>query len=89
MNEIHEFDFCYKIGKYKISSMCYQSYPCQHYVDDGTNVKMMSGVEIYRMLHAENLSHEHFDKYKDIHKTSWRNKKINRNKLSICKCSII
>ena len=57
----------YKIGRYTISSMCLQSYPCIHSVyDENTAItRTMYGDDIYCMLQDENLSHEHFDTYKE------------------------
>lgn len=57
----------YKIGRYTISSMCLQSYPCKHSVYDKNTAitRTMYGDDIYCMLQDENLSHEHFDTYKE------------------------
>ena len=57
----------YKIGRYTISSICLQSYPCKHAVYDKNTAitRTMRGDDIYCMLQDENLSHEHFDTYKE------------------------
>jgi len=57
----------YKIGRYTISSMCLESYPCKHSVyDENTAItRTMYGDDIYCMLQDENLFHKHFDIYKE------------------------
>jgi hypothetical protein len=55
----------HNVGKYKISNLCLESYPCQHFVytDDGEPPTRMRGDEIYYMLKKDGLSSSHFDKY--------------------------
>ena len=53
------------IGKYEISDICLQSYPCQHYVkniETGT-AQLMFGDNIYSMLKNDGLTYPHFDCY--------------------------
>jgi hypothetical protein len=53
-----------KIGKYEISEICLQSYPCQHYIkfNDG-EIKTMRADNIYRLFKSEGLSYPHIDEY--------------------------
>lgn len=56
-----------KVGKYMISDICFETYPCQHYV---TNINTgessrISGATIFCMLRDDKLSHPHFDKYRE------------------------
>ena len=55
----------YEIGKYIISSFCYGTYPCKHYVTNEKKTEMMYGDDIYCMLRLNGLHHEHFDIYKN------------------------
>ncbi len=53
-----------KVGNYKISNMCLESYPCKHSVCfKNGNTEIISGDVIYRWLKAEGLSDEHLDQY--------------------------
>ena len=56
-----------RIGKYKISNICYETYPCQHVVKymDGTTELMCSG-DIYRLFKMEGLSDPHIDRYAEF-----------------------
>jgi hypothetical protein len=56
------------VGKYKISDLCLQSYPCQHYVTNTETGKSgrLFGDEIYCMLRDDGISDEHFDKYAEF-----------------------
>jgi hypothetical protein len=58
-------DTFYNVGKYEISNMCLQTYPCKHRVyNKETGVSSIkSGVAIYSMLKNEGLSHEHFNEF--------------------------
>lgn len=67
----------YQVGKYKISEFCLHSYPCKHYVEYSkygmysfgcftSKRELLSGDYIYTMLAEDNLSHPHFDKYKEF-----------------------
>lgn len=49
------------VGKYRISTICLQSYPCQHYVVDTTTGKadVLTAVDMYKMLEREGLYYEH------------------------------
>ncbi len=53
------------LGPYKISMMCMESLPCQHYVllPDGKE-KLMYSSDIDEMLQKNNLSHPHFNGWK-------------------------
>ncbi len=63
-------DKYYTVGKYKISLICLQSYPCKHYIMDTTvtpeKTILQGAVDIYLMLEKEGLSHEHFDYCKEV-----------------------
>lgn len=54
------------LGKYKISNMCMQSYPCKHWIEyeDGKH-GMMNGDEIYSMLRKEGVYDAHFNAYRN------------------------
>jgi hypothetical protein len=56
----------FEIGKYKVSEMCLQSFPCQHHVEDTLNENkfIIRGDKFYTMLENDGLSYEHFDRYK-------------------------
>ena len=58
----------FEIGKYKVSEICLETYPCQHYVEDtSTGHKFrIFGHNFYTMLENEGLSHEHFNRYKEF-----------------------
>lgn len=58
----------FEIGKYKVSEICLQTYPCKHYVEDtSTGHKcIIFGHKFYTMLENDGLSHEHFDRYKEF-----------------------
>lgn len=60
-----ELDKCYEIGKYSITGICLQTYPCQHWVTnkETNKVNLMWGDQIYTMLSKERLSHPHFTMY--------------------------
>lgn len=65
------YDFltrCFFIGDYKISEMCLQSYPCKHGITKlSTNErKLLNGIEIYKILETDGLSHPHFDYCKEL-----------------------
>ena len=49
------------IGSHQISTLCLESYPCQH----GTASGLETGDRIYQMLKSEGLSHPHFDQYEE------------------------
>jgi hypothetical protein len=55
------------VGPYQISTICLQTYPCQHNVifPDGTH-RLMYGDKIYTMLREDNLSDSEFDKYAEF-----------------------
>ena len=38
------------VGKYQISTLCYQSMPCKHYVINDGKLKLIGGDEIFLML---------------------------------------
>ena len=60
-------DKYYTVGKYKISRICYLTYPCQHMVIntevDAKKEISMNGIEIYQMLKKEGLYNKHFNEY--------------------------
>ena len=58
-----------KIGKYKISTLCLQTYPCKHYVVDtekGNDIGTLSGDRIFCMLRDEGISDPYFDEYAEF-----------------------
>ena len=65
MNEQEKQNY-FKVGKYYISHVCYESFPCQHHVVEEGYIEpsMMSGLEIYEKLADEGEMHEHYDSYK-------------------------
>lgn len=53
-----------KIGKYEISNLCLQSFPCKHYIKlENGNVTLKSSDQIYRLFKSEGLTDPHIDKY--------------------------
>lgn len=61
MDELNSFR---KIGKYEISNICLQSYPCKHYIKfKNGDTKLLSGDKIYRLFKSEGLSDLHIDEY--------------------------
>ena len=60
----------YEIGKYTISSFCYGTYPCKHYVNYENITELMNCDDIYCMLRLNGLHHEHFDIYRDTNEDS-------------------
>jgi hypothetical protein len=61
---MERFNTFRKVGKYEISTICLQSYPCKHYIRfENGETMMMSGAKIYGLLNAEGLSDKHFDCY--------------------------
>jgi hypothetical protein len=49
--------------KYNISELCFESFPCKHYVTDTTTnvTNLMCATEIYTLLQKEDSSNPHFD----------------------------
>ncbi len=77
MEKIDIYKDTFQVGKYKISSLCLHSYPCKHYVEFSkygidllhcftSKRKLYSGDHIFTMLANDNLSHPHFDVYKEF-----------------------
>lgn len=62
------FKECYTVGKYEISSICLQTYPCKHRVTntETNETRMYSGDKIYTLLKNDGLSHKHFDQYAEF-----------------------
>lgn len=60
----------YVCGSYDIQHLCYQSFPCQHYVrkcgGGDADWRLISGKEIFSLLKKDGVSDPHFDKYKKI-----------------------
>ena len=56
-----------KIGKYKISHLCFESYPCKHFIkfENGEN-KLMGSDQIYRLFKSEGLSDPHIDRHAEF-----------------------
>ena len=55
------------VGKYKISNICLQTYPCKHYITfENGETEMMSGDEIYRLFKSEGLYDKHIDSYAEF-----------------------
>jgi len=52
------------VGKFQISDLCLQTYPCKHYIifENGDKA-MMSGDKIYTLLTDNQLSDDHFHCY--------------------------
>ncbi len=66
------------VGKYKISGLCLESYPCQHYIwTSDTKCELLYGTKILNLLEKEGISDEHFNKYKKKSK-SWIRSIINK-----------
>lgn len=56
-----------KIGKYEISDMCLESYPCQHYIRlENKTARLMSGADIYCLFKSEGLSDPHINQYAEF-----------------------
>jgi hypothetical protein len=56
-----------KVGKYEISNLCYETYPCKHSVRfESGETRTMLGDKIYSLLCAEGLSDAHFNGYKEV-----------------------
>lgn len=56
--------FC--VGKYQISHLCLESYPCQHFVIGYPGIEKpirIKGHEIYQLLKDDGCSSSHFDQY--------------------------
>lgn len=56
-------------GDFKISNICYQTYPCKHHVTNeklGINDEIMSGTKIYELLKKHNCELGHFAKYQEF-----------------------
>lgn len=53
-----------KIGKYEISNICLETYPCKHYIKfENGETELMSGDKIYRLFKSEGLTYHHIDSY--------------------------
>jgi hypothetical protein len=53
-----------KIGKYEISNMCLESYPCKHRIKfENGETQILSGDKIYCLFKSEGLSDAHIDSY--------------------------
>lgn len=70
MNPELDFNGYDRVGKYYISKLCMETYPCQHFVynqhpEIDPNVYCcIDGVTICKMLKKNKLSHSHFNEYK-------------------------
>ncbi len=55
-------------GKYRISNICLQSYPCQHYVIDKESgeERRLFGTDVLRLLDKENIQSSHFEIYRNM-----------------------
>lgn len=55
--------YVYKVGNYQISRFFIEGYPCKHSlrVSNSDEWKRLSGVEIYKILKSQDLSHPHFE----------------------------
>ncbi len=62
MNDLNSYR---TVGKYQISNMCLQSYPCQHSIihTETGETKQMYGSAIYTLLKEDGMSDAHFDRY--------------------------
>lgn len=53
-----------KIGKYEISNLCFQTYPCKHTIKfENGETQLLSGATIYCLFKSEGLSDTHIDSY--------------------------
>jgi hypothetical protein len=53
--------------RYKVSNLCFETYPCEHYViADGKSLGLLFGDEIYCMLSQDGLSDDHFSEYAEF-----------------------
>jgi hypothetical protein len=59
--------FSRRIGKYNISTMCLETFPCQHFVENTETGETyrINGGEIFKMLRDDGLSDNHFNMYKE------------------------
>ena len=59
---MERFNSFRKVGKYEISTICLQTYPCKHTIRfENGETNIMSAPKIYTLLNAEGLSDKHFD----------------------------
>lgn len=70
------------IGKYKMSNICLESYPCQHIIEfENGEKKLMFGDKIYCLFNSEGLSDPHIDHYAEwVKKRNYFNQKNNKCK---------
>lgn len=55
-----------ELSDIKIKSMCYESYPCQHFIsiDNGKTWELLDSIKIVKKLISLGIDvHEHFKKY--------------------------
>ena len=56
-----------RVGQYDISTTCYLTYPCQHYVKKTNDQpELMCGSDIYCLLLNDNVSDPHFNDYHEV-----------------------
>lgn len=56
-----------EVGNYELSTLCMESYPCQHYVKfKNGNTRLFTSDIIYRIFKSEGLSDPHIDKYAEF-----------------------
>lgn len=64
MDETETFQ---NFGRFEISNVCLESYPCEHYVRFKTGGGVtMGGVEIHCLLKSSGLSDPHFDVFAEF-----------------------
>ena len=57
----------YQCGKYLISNMCEESYPCGHIIIDTQTCERFEadGLTIFKLLEAEKITDPHFEMYRN------------------------
>lgn len=59
-----EFNSFRTVGKYQISNICLETYPCKHYIKfENGETKLLSAATIYRLFKSEGLYDKHIDSY--------------------------
>ena len=57
-------NFEYDGKKYEIDkNICFETYPCKHYVSINNETKMFTGVQIARLLNKVGIKDNHFNSY--------------------------
>ncbi len=85
-HQIQEFDIPSDdddYGKFKVNSMCYQSYPCKHHVTIDGKTSLMSARQIYKLFIYHDVPvNEHFKYVREINEEDFIIKKQSTSKLT-------